>query len=69
MDTKPSGTTLALPVDGLVLLRLHGKACIVCGVDDVELLPAGHWYTPGREPGSLLGWAVVACPVHAGVRG
>jgi hypothetical protein len=48
-----------LPVDAPTLTRLHGLACIHCGVSDGLLVPAGHAYT--ESGGGRLGWAVVAC--------
>ncbi|MGA5820784.1 hypothetical protein ACPC54_23325 [Kitasatospora sp. NPDC094028] len=42
--------------------QLQAEACIRCGGEDGELVPAGHVETPtgpGRAP---LGWAVVAHP-------
>jgi len=48
--------------------QLHGEACIVCGGSPALLIPAGHFYTPGRDPNSRQGWAVVACREHLGVR-
>nr|WP_133995129.1 hypothetical protein [Streptomyces sp. 846.5] len=55
--------SLALPVDDLVLARLHGLACIACGRAGVPLSPAGHVYTCDGS-GGLLGWPVAACPEH-----
>lgn len=56
----------ACPVSGdtLSIARLHGEACVVCGVTE-GLVDAGHVYTEGTEEGSRLGWAVRACPPHA----
>lgn len=55
-----------LPVDSISIARLHGEACIVCGTASTPLMSAGHVYTLSR--GARLGWAVVACPDHAGER-
>lgn len=46
--------------------QLHSLACIVCGRDNGELLPAGHVRTEVR-PGQDLVWAVVGCPEHQSV--
>jgi len=43
--------------------QLHAHACVLCGRDDSELLPAGHVRTEVR-PGQTLVWAVAACPDH-----
>jgi hypothetical protein len=69
MVETAGSSSLALPVDDLLLARLNGTACIVCGKDTGELLPVDHCYTQGSEPASLLGRAVVACPRHARVPG
>ncbi len=45
--------------------QLHGRACIVCGLTDGDLLPFGHVPSEVR-PGQSLVWAVVACPEHRG---
>jgi len=57
--------TLALPVDDLVLVRLHALACFSCGSTIGPLVPAGHAYT-GDGDGGRYGWPVVACPKHLG---
>lgn len=65
MDTA-FDTIPAPPDEGIVSAgQLHGVACIVCGGTPPILVPAGHFYTAGREPNSRHGWAVVACPEHA----
>ncbi|MFC5910235.1 hypothetical protein [Streptacidiphilus monticola] len=46
--------------------QLHAEACIDCGTTEGPLTPVGHVFTPGRERGSQLGWAVVACRRCAG---
>ncbi|MFC1416391.1 hypothetical protein [Streptacidiphilus cavernicola] len=63
MADTASGDALALPVDGQLLARLRGVACITCGSTDGPLAPAGHRYTTTCL-GGRLGWAVVACPAH-----
>lgn len=45
--------------------RLHGEACIECGSTEPPLVPAGHRHTQTERGRAPLGWAVVACPVHA----
>jgi hypothetical protein len=47
--------------------QLHERACIVCGKDDGELLPAGHVQTEGVD-GNILTWAAAACPSCKGDR-
>ncbi|MFJ9443265.1 hypothetical protein ACIRRH_15545 [Kitasatospora sp. NPDC101235] len=42
--------------------QLQAKACICCGREGGELVPAGHVYTPTGETSAPLGWAVVAHP-------
>lgn len=40
--------------------QLQAKACICCGGEDGELVPAGH-YPMETQPGAApLGWAVAA---------
>ncbi len=63
MADTASGEVLSLPVDGQVLARLHGKACITCGSTTGPPTPAGHRYTSTVRDGRL-GWAVVACHEH-----
>jgi hypothetical protein len=58
-------STLALPVDDALLVRLHGAACFTCGTATGPLLPAGHVYTNDGD-GGRFGWSVVACPEHQG---
>lgn len=62
----PPGALVA-PRTGYTYDQLHGRACIVCGRDDGELLPDGHVTTEDR-PGCPLPWAVAACPSHQGAR-
>ena len=57
--------TLALPVDDMVLVRLHALACFCCGTTNGPLVPSGHVYT-GDGDGGRYGWPVVACPWHIG---
>jgi hypothetical protein len=59
MAERARTSTLALPVDGPTLARLHGKACFHCGATG-DLIPAGHVTTRGCA-GARLGWAVGAC--------
>ena len=54
-----SGAAEHLPVTDA---QLHGWACIRCGSALPGLVPAGHVYPNEAH----LGWAVVACPHHAG---
>jgi hypothetical protein len=42
--------------------QLQASACISCGTEDGELVPAGHVYTPTIPNHAALGWAVVAHP-------
>ncbi|MDH6710498.1 hypothetical protein P3T27_007248 [Kitasatospora sp. MAA19] len=42
--------------------QLQAKACIRCGREGGELVPAGHVYTSTSEGQAPLGWAVVAHP-------
>ncbi|MHA6759821.1 hypothetical protein [Streptacidiphilus sp. PAMC 29251] len=63
MANTAAPSTLSLPVDDALLVRLHGQACITCGSTTGPLLSAGHAYT-GDGDGSRHGWPVVACPEH-----
>jgi hypothetical protein len=45
--------------------QLHALACIACGRDDVELIPAGYLLVE-NHPGQLLPWPVAVCPDHLG---
>ncbi|QMU79696.1 hypothetical protein GXW83_32325 [Streptacidiphilus sp. PB12-B1b] len=56
---------LALPVDRATLVRLQGRACIVCGDAEGPLLAVGHVETTSGD-GAVLPWAVVACAEHRG---
>ncbi|MFE7594522.1 hypothetical protein ACFU6K_34465 [Kitasatospora sp. NPDC057512] len=40
--------------------QLHEQACVHCGGEDGELVPAGHVYTPTSATSAPLGWPVVA---------
>ncbi|MFC1416383.1 hypothetical protein [Streptacidiphilus cavernicola] len=65
MADTATASTLTLPVDDALLVRLHGTACITCGTTTGPLYGAGHVYTAvaaGQD--GCLGWAVVACPEH-----
>lgn len=42
--------------------QLQAEACIRCGLEGGELIPAGHAYTPTDKDHASLGWAVVAHP-------
>ncbi|MFC1429534.1 hypothetical protein ACEZDB_02550 [Streptacidiphilus sp. N1-3] len=60
MADSAAPSTLALPVDDDLFVRLHGTACIICGTTQGPLNPAGHAYT-GDSATGRLGWSVVAC--------
>jgi hypothetical protein len=64
MANTAEASTLALPVDDQVLVRLHVLACFSCGTTTGPLTPAGHVYT-GDGDGARYGWPVVACTRHA----
>lgn len=43
--------------------QLNGMACIVCGEEPLEVIPAGYAFTPPDGP-SRLPWPVMACGSH-----
>lgn len=43
--------------------QLNGMACIVCGEEPLEVVPAGFAFTP-PDGSSRLPWPVVACRSH-----